>query len=277
MWCNVCGSAGPFVDGEGGREGSVCPNCSAPARTRALLYVLGAWLGASGPVVEWPAQKQVNAMEASGRGAYPMFLAAKLCDVNAGFESNDDRKHSPLAAVADLRCLAYRDGDLDLVLAADVFEHVPDDERGFREVWRVLNHGGALLFTVPYMPEQETLVRVSVVDGKEQFLEPPEYHGGGGRGLAYRTYGRDLPARLQAVGFTVGYWQVSMPDHGLFGQDVFLCVKAAGFDLGRLMRSRRVAPAAELSLLPLRFWVGLKYNLRAARQVLRELRVRLAR
>ncbi|MEX2756340.1 MAG: methyltransferase domain-containing protein, partial [Candidatus Sigynarchaeota archaeon] len=51
--------------------------------------------------------------------------------------------------IADIVDLPYPDGSFDIVTCFDVFEHVKDDARAMREVFRVLKAGGLLLFTVP--------------------------------------------------------------------------------------------------------------------------------
>jgi len=191
-------------------------------------------------------------LEASGRGGYPVFLAEKFCYTNGEYPS------------LDLECLGYADGSFDLVLAGDVFEHVREDELAFNEVYRVLQPGGRLLFTVPFEGER-TLVRV---DRGGRFLAPPEYHGGGGQSLAYRTYGRDLLGRLNTLGFAVVYVRVG-------AQDVFVAQKGSHVEL-TLGRQDAGAPN-EMPLVPLRLWTLAKYNLRALRQVHREIRSRLGR
>lgn len=50
---------------------------------------------------------------------------------------------------APLEQLPYEDGAFDVVLACDVIEHIPDDERALRELRRVTADDGRLLVTVP--------------------------------------------------------------------------------------------------------------------------------
>ncbi len=281
-WCNICSQSGPFLDPDGGREGLVCANCSASSRQRALVYALGAWLGMGhGPLMDWRPIPDLSILEASGRGAYPRFLADKFRYVNTEFPPAGQTGDEPFARFADLEHLGYPDATLDVILAADVFEHVRRDDRAFAEARRVLKPSGALLFTVPYDPERaETLVRVRVEGDADVPLMEPEYHGGGGRSLAYRTYGRDLPDRLRDHGFTVGLWNVEEPANAITRQRVFLCANGNWIDLGRLVRPIRSASrgkARTAPLLPFRLLVVLKYNLRAARQLLAELRARFGR
>jgi len=50
---------------------------------------------------------------------------------------------------ADARTLPFRDGEFDLVLSTDAWEHVEEDERVAAEAHRVLRPGGTLFVAVP--------------------------------------------------------------------------------------------------------------------------------
>lgn len=56
--------------------------------------------------------------------------------------------YSSLTA-SPLHRLPYRDNFFDVVVALDVFEHMPDDRPGMKEVRRVLKNGGFLVVSVP--------------------------------------------------------------------------------------------------------------------------------
>lgn len=58
-----------------------------------------------------------------------------------------DKGH--LALVADAGLLPFPDGGFDAVIAADVIEHTPDDERVVRELARVIRPGGVVIVNVP--------------------------------------------------------------------------------------------------------------------------------
>ncbi len=50
---------------------------------------------------------------------------------------------------ASVEAMAYPDEQFDVVVSADVLEHVPDDARAMREMTRVLRPGGLLVTAVP--------------------------------------------------------------------------------------------------------------------------------
>jgi len=103
----------------------------------------------------------------------------------------------------DVQRLTFPDECFDLCIHSEVFEHVPDDAAGFREVHRVLKGGGATVFTVPVFDRDTTLERARIAGGQIEHLQPPEYHNDQLRGavLAFRDYGRDVMNRLVSAGF----------------------------------------------------------------------------
>jgi len=103
----------------------------------------------------------------------------------------------------DVQSLTFDDNSFDLCLHSEVFEHVPDDARGFREIFRVLKPNGLTVFTVPVFKRETTVERARLVNGEVQHLLSAEYHNDQLRGsvLAFRDYGRDVLARLREAGF----------------------------------------------------------------------------
>ena len=90
-----------------------------------------------------------------------------------------------------------QDGEFDLLIACDVLEHVADDRRAMREIFRVLSPGGYAILTVP---QQDHLVRtfedasiVSAGDRQRRY----------GQADHLRIYGDDFPDLLRAAGFEV--------------------------------------------------------------------------
>ena len=80
--------------------------------------------------------------------------AAELKDVAGMFAAMAEAGEVPLGARARaVRGTAYdlpfADGTFDRIIAAEVLEHLPEDERAMRELFRVLKPGGLIAVTVP--------------------------------------------------------------------------------------------------------------------------------
>ena len=175
-----------------------CTRCGASAITMSLGRVLRA---------EVPDLAARRVYELSSRGPLLEFLRARAGSL-ACSEFFDDI--APGGQKDGVRCenverLTFPDGAFDLCTSTEVFEHVPDDRAGFREIRRVLRAGGAFFFTVPISRAARTVERARRVDGRIEHLLPPEYHGdrirGQGEVLVFRDYGRDIVERLLAGGF----------------------------------------------------------------------------
>jgi SAM-dependent methyltransferase len=159
----------------------------------------------------------LDAYELSSGGAVLSHLR-RHCRSVAASELLDDVP--PGTARDGIRCedvqrLSFADGSFDLCTSTEVFEHVPDDRAGFRELHRVLRPRGHLLFTVP-MAGATTVERARLVEGECVHLLPPVYHGdrltGAGTVLVYRDYGEDIVQRLRDCGFREALLHRSRPD-----------------------------------------------------------------
>ncbi|MFQ5893979.1 MAG: class I SAM-dependent methyltransferase, partial [Nitrospinota bacterium] len=93
----------------------------------------------------------------AGAGEAPYAsLFAEAAYVACDFAKGDPAwDYSRLAAVCDLRALAFRDGAFDLILSTETLEHVPDPKSAFGEFARALVPGGRLVVTVPFQGYRE--------------------------------------------------------------------------------------------------------------------------
>src|SRR6185436_4377685 len=160
-----------------------------------------------------------RAYELSSYGATLEFLRRSFADV----QCSEYKPAHPLGAFVDgmrnedVQQLTFPDGSFDVVTSNQVFEHVPDDRRGYAECLRVLRPGGALIFTIPLLdtPKTEEVARIDA-GGRIEWLATPEYHdsrlGGPQSAPVFHRHSiHDITARVRAAGFSrVTLEQVSL-------------------------------------------------------------------
>ena len=175
-----------------------CLRCAASAVTLSLVSVLR---------TVRPGLDTLSVYELSSRGPLVEFLRRRSAELATSEYLDNVPPGTARDGVLcqDVQQLTFPDASFDVCTSTEVFEHVPDDTRGFREIRRVLRAGGTFVFTVPLREDEVTVERARVQDGRIVHLQPPEYHGdrlrGRDRVLAFRTYGCDIVERLRAAGF----------------------------------------------------------------------------
>ena len=122
----------------------------------------------------------------------------------------------------NLEKLSFTDKSFEAVVLLDILEHVVDYKQVFREVFRCLRPGGALLWSAPFVVSQSShVIRAEVVNGELIHHQEPEYHGDpiGGKGvLCYRYFGWDVIHEMLEVGFEDAYAAIIHSDAmGHFG------------------------------------------------------------
>lgn len=106
--------------------------------------------------------------------------------------------NSPLADVkADICNLPFQDNEFDFIICNHVLEHIPDDTKAMKEIYRVLKPGGTAILQVPYQADLEkTFSDDSITDPKERAKVFGQYDH-------VRIYGMDYFDKLQSIGFKV--------------------------------------------------------------------------
>jgi len=154
--------------------------------------------------------------ELSARGPLFRYLAENAGNLTCSeyFEDVPRGEFHNGVQCQDVQQLTFADESFDVCTSTEVFEHVPDDLRGFAEIRRVLKPNGVFVFTVPFINESNTIERAILEpNGKIKHLYAPEYHIDPLRQkplLAFRDYGADIVNRLRKVGFADA--KIVMPD-----------------------------------------------------------------
>ena len=181
--CPICGHRDRDYATFNGRPKASCRGCDAKERHR-LLWV---WLTRSGIL-----DGEVKTIRhfAPERG-----IAKKLRALPGVDYRSADLLPGKADEQADVTDIPWPDGSIDMLICSHVLEHVPDDRRAMRELFRVLAPGGYALLEVPIITDV-TFEDPSITDPEERL----RVYGHRGH---VRSYGQDYYDRLREAGFTV--------------------------------------------------------------------------
>lgn len=118
--------------------------------------------------------------------------------------------NSPLADVkADICNLPFASNSYDIIFCNHVLEHIPDDTKAMKELYRVLKPGGMAILQIPQdLSRAKTFEDNSITDPVTRARIFGQYDH-------VRIYGRDYFDQLRAVGFRVDevdYTRTLTPD-----------------------------------------------------------------
>jgi len=185
--CPVCKQRSVFrTFGDPPRANAQCPNCGSLERHR-LLYL---YLRDRTPFFREPLSVLHFSPEP---GLRSQFQTLPLLTYRTSWYESD----RPADYHLDLTRLTLPDASWDVLIAYHIFEHIPDDRAGMREMFRVLKPGGWAVLQVP-VREGSTLENDPAVD------TDAERNAVYGQSDHVRLYGwKDFADRLAAAGFDV--------------------------------------------------------------------------
>lgn len=185
--CSVCDfelrAFLPFGVGLSWRKGALCPNCQSLERHRLV------WLLLRERITAQPPRLLHVAPEPCLRPRLERLLGEHYVTLDAAAPDVDVR--------GSLEALPFADGSFDAVICSHVLEHVTDDRRAMRELWRVLTPGSWAVLQVP------------VARGQAVTFEDPSITSAAERRRHFgqhdhvRSYGADYADRLRESGFQV--------------------------------------------------------------------------
>ena len=165
------------------REGLGCTACGVRLRSESLALAVLRAVESSNSFAGWAATRPtLRVLEINGAGELSPWLAELPGRTLVGYPQ------------FDMQTMSFGDESWDLLLHSDTLEHVVDPIQALRECRRVLAPGGAMCFTIPFVPGRLTRRR----DGL-----PPSYHGQehDNAYLVITEYGADFWTQLLDAGF----------------------------------------------------------------------------
>ncbi len=183
------------------RERMECPHCRMNNRQRLVAGLVKQRLaGTSGQRVYF--MEQVTPIFQWAKATFPdhhLVGSEYLGHQYRGGDIVEGIRHE------DVENLSFADGSLDLIVSNDVFEHVPNPPKAFRECSRVLRVGGEMLATIPFHAEQDvSVVRSKIVNGAFCDLLPQVFHGipvSVNGALVFTDFGWDMVETMRNPGF----------------------------------------------------------------------------
>jgi SAM-dependent methyltransferase len=171
-YCPLCEAPTFFIEcGSWLRDQYICHTCGSIPRNRALVQALNFF---------FPDWKELTIHESSPGGVLSDYLErnAKGYSSSHYYQDIPRGQYSGKFRSEDLSQLTFPDNSFDLFITSDVFEHVMEPARAFREIARVLKPGGAHLFTMPWYPQLKQSVQRAKMEGDSfVYLQEPVYHG----------------------------------------------------------------------------------------------------
>lgn len=196
--CPICGHKGTMIGvGHPPRWDSRCAQCGSRERHRLL------WL--------WLTRDGGNRLDGKRILHFaPEKALRRVLSKNPGYETAD-LLQTGVTHQVDITRLPMADGTYDVIIANHVLEHIPDDRKAMRQLFRVLKPGGYALLSVPINPTRvETYEDPAITDPvarKAHFTAHDHL----------RFYGLDFAARLKEAGFDVDTWRMTPPEEVKYG------------------------------------------------------------
>lgn len=169
------------------RENALSPSTLSLERHRLM------WLFLRDETIFFTSEKKLKVLHIAPEQC---FLNIFKKQKNLDYTTSD--LESPIADVkADICNLPFKDNSFDIIFCNHVLEHISDDTKAMKELYRVMKSGGFGVFQIPQdINRKKTFEDNSITDPKERTKIFGQYDH-------VRVYGLDYFDKLRSIGFKV--------------------------------------------------------------------------
>jgi len=135
-------------------ENVFCPNCMSKSRERLIKVAIDNFLDVENKELLHfsPEKKVYNYLKNKAR--------VTTADISPAFYKNID----PSIRFADATKLDFADNSFDIIIANHILEHIPDDMKAMKEMFRVLKDNGVAILQVPWSQSLTTTIEDPLID-----------------------------------------------------------------------------------------------------------------
>jgi len=169
-------------------ENVYCPNCMSKNRERLIKAVIQTWLQIAGKSILHfsPERHLCDFLKETA--------SVTTVDIAPGFYTNIDH----FITYADATQLHFANESFDLLMANHILEHIPEDGKALKEMYRVLKGGGVAVLQVPYSEKILQTIEDPYIN------DPAQQAALYGQKDHVRIYARnDYIRRVESAGFRV--------------------------------------------------------------------------
>lgn len=124
------------------RKHAKCPKCKSLERHRLQFLVMK-------ELLQKLDAKQMNILHFAPE---PFF--SEMFSRQFGMHKTADLNSADVDYNIDIQKLPFENASFDVVFASHVMEHIPDDKKAIREIYRILKPNGIAILPVPFVAEK---------------------------------------------------------------------------------------------------------------------------
>ncbi len=236
IFCNVCGNISRIsVKSNNFREGCTCKKCNSNSRKRHIAMQLLDNLNQKSnlkikSLKNIPNNLDLKIYNTESNGALHYNLKhtkGYICSEYFGDENEFGKTQNGILNI-DLMKTEFEDSKFNYIISSEVFEHIPNPYKAFKETQRILKTGGLHIFTVPFHPNGEKDVIKAKMNSENEiiYLENPEYHGDPVRSdkgiLVFTIFSKEILIKLKNLGFEMLIDKRENIVFGILGNDNYV-------------------------------------------------------